>query len=225
MPRHLKHDLTGQRFGRLLVISRAESKDRPRWNCECDCGNKVVLPTESLLGGTKSCGCYRREWSREIHTKHGGSKRSGRERLYSVWNMMKQRCTDPNNKAYKNYGGRGITVCKEWCDSYEKFREWALENGYDKDAAHGKSTIDRIDNEKGYSPDNCRFVDAKTQARNTRTNRFIEYNGETKTLAEWGEETGIYCLTIHYRLKNGWSVEDALTIKPRKGRNQTWRMQ
>lgn len=219
----LKHDLTGQRFGRIVVLSRAESKDRPRWNCVCDCGKEIVLPTEQLLGGTKSCGCYRREWASTIEVKHGGCRRENRERLYSVWNMMKQRCNDPNNCHYKDYGGRGIFVCEEWSKSYEAFRDWAMANGYDPLAKHGKCTIDRIDNDKGYEPDNCRWVSTEEQARNKRTNRLISFNGETKTISEWGEETGIYYLTIHNRLKSGWSVEDALTIKPIIGRNQTWK--
>lgn len=156
--------------------------------------------------------------------KHGGSKRGRRERLYAVWNMMKQRCGDPNNKSYKNYGGRGVSVCDAWKNSYKEFRDWALANGYDDNAETHKCTIDRIDNNGDYCPENCRFVSAKEQSRNTRRNRIITYNGETKTLAEWGEATGIYYLTIHYRIKNGWSIEDALTIKPEKGRNQTWRI-
>lgn len=137
--------------------------------------------------------------------------------------MMKQRCGDPNNKAYHNYGGRGIKVCDEWRVSYEAFRDWSLANGYDAKAPKGKCTIDRIDNDGDYCPENCRWVSAKEQSRNTRHNRFVEYNGQRKTLAEWAEETGIDDLTIHYRLKSGWSVEEALTIKPITGRNQTWR--
>lgn len=218
MGRPMKHDLTGQRFYRLLVVSRAESNDRPRWNCVCDCGNKVVLTTESLLGGTKSCGCYRREWARATNTKHGGCRRSGKDRLYGVWNMMKQRCNDPNCKAYKDYGGRGISVCDEWNESYSAFREWAIANGYDNSAKHGKCTIDRIDNSKGYEPGNCRFADAKTQSRNRRSNRVITHNGETLTLAEWSERTGLYQMTIYNRIRSGWTVEEALTTKPYGGK-------
>lgn len=151
-------------------------------------------------------------------TKHG----EAHGRLYSVWNMMKQRCGDPNNAYYKNYGGRGIKVCDEWKE-YTAFRDWAITNGYDETAEHGKCTIDRINNNGNYEPGNCRWVSKKEQARNRRSNRFIEYNGKRQTLAEWAEETGIYALTIHNRLKSGWSVEEALTTKPIKGRNQSWR--
>lgn len=218
----LKYDLTGQKIGRLTVLSRTEHKDRPRWNCVCDCGKEIVLPTEQLRNGTKSCGCYRSEWAKGKSTKHGSCKRSGRDRLYGVWNMMKQRCVNPNNAAYKNYGGRGITVCEEWQKSYKSFMDWAVENGYDKDAKHGECTIDRIDNNKGYSPDNCRFVSSKEQARNTRTNRLITFCGETKTLADWGDKTGINPTTIQFRLKSGWTLEEALKTKPIIGRNQKW---
>lgn len=222
MARKLKYDLTGQRFGKIVVLSRTEDKDRPRWNCLCDCGNKIVLPTEALRGGTKSCGCYRREWASTIEVKHGGCRRGNRDRLYSVWNMMKQRCNNPNNKFYQNYGGRGISVCREWLESYDAFRDWAVGNGYDPTAKHGNCTIDRIDNNGNYCPENCRFVSMKEQSRNTRSNHLITFNGKTQPLKSWGEETGIYYLTIYKRLKSGWIVEEALTIEPRKGRNQSW---
>ena len=220
MPRKLQYDLTGQRFGRLVVLSRTEDKDRPRWNCVCDCGNQIVLPTEQLRGGTKSCGCYRREWASTIEVKHGGCRRGNRDRLYSVWNMMKQRCNDPNNKYYRNYGGRGISVCREWSENYEAFRDWAVKNGYDPTAPHGECTIDRIDNNGNYCPENCRFVSMKEQARNTRSNHLITFNGKTQPLKAWGEETGIYYLTIYQRLKSGWSVEEALTTEPWRRRNR-----
>lgn len=215
----LKYDLTGQRFGRLTVLSRTPVKDRPRWNCICDCGTEKVLPTESLLGGTKSCGCFRREWAKDKNRTHGGSK----DRLYSVWNMMKQRCGDPHNMYYKNYGRRGISVCEEWKNDYGSFRKWAMDNGYDPNAEHGECTVDRIDNNGDYCPENCRFANRRVQNRNTRRNRIITFNGETKTIAEWGEVTGIKPITIHFRLKSGWTLEDALTIKPVVGRNQTWK--
>lgn len=217
----LKWDLTGIRFGRLTVISRAENdkNGKPMWNCVCDCGTEKVLSTSSLQTGTKSCGCYRREWASTIKVKHGGCRRGKRDRLYSVWNMIKQRCLDPNCKSYKNYGGRGITICDEWSNDYETFRTWSLQNGYDPEAKNHECTIDRIDNDKGYSPDNCRWVEMKVQARNTRANRIIEYNGEEKTLAEWGEETGILPITIHHRLKSGWTLEEAMTLKPNERRH------
>lgn len=214
-------DLTGMRFGRLVVLSRAENSmtGKPMWNCLCDCGNECVKQGSALVSGdTKSCGCYNRE-KLKARAKHGDAH----GRLYSVWNMMKQRCGDQNNKSYKNYGQRGISVCEEWKNSYELFRDWALSNGYDANAKTHKCTIDRIDNNGNYCPENCRFVSATEQARNMRSNNIVTYKGQSKTLSEWSEETGIRAITIGDRLRHGWSVEEALTIKPIIGRNQTWR--
>ena len=219
---HIKEDLTGRRFGRLTVLSRGENDHagKPRWECICDCGNTCLKYGSVLtLGYTKSCGCYRRESQRDAKTTHGHAH----ERLYNVWNMMKQRCGNPHSKFYHNYGDRGITVCDEWKKDYAAFRKWAIDNGYDPEAQKGECTIDRIDNSKGYSPDNCRWVGIDVQANNTRTNRLLEYEGEKKTLAQWARETNINATTINYRLHNGWPISEALTIKPVIGRNQEWR--
>lgn len=120
---------------------------------------------------------------------------------------MIERCENPNNASYKNYGGRGIKVCKKWRKDFTAFCRWARSNGYDP-----KLSIDRIDNDKGYSPNNCRWADSKTQARNRRNNRIIEYNGESKAASEWAEICGLNPKTFRNRLDAGWSVEDALTI-------------
>lgn len=139
----------------------------------------------------------------ESKATHG----EGNSRLYHAWSAMKQRCSNPNNRKYDSYGGRGITVCDEWANSYLAFKKWAIENGY-SDCL----TIDRIDNEKGYSPDNCRWITNKDQQRNKRNNRLVTINGETKTLAEWSEISGIGHGVLWQRLFNhGWSYEKALT--------------
>ena len=133
---------------------------------------------------------------------HGQSE----TRLYYIWSSMKSRCLNINNKSFQNYGGRGIRVCEEWLQSFEAFATWAHENGYADNL-----TIDRVDNDKDYTPDNCRWVDRTTQSRNRRNNRFLTYKGQTKTLGEWGEEVGINSAVIWKRLYHyGWSAEKAL---------------
>lgn len=203
-------DLTGKRFGRLTVVSRAENSKsgKTRWRCKCDCGNECVVHGDSLKSGnTKSCGCVRRESSHNKATTHGMSDTP----LFAVWWAMISRCKNPNNKSYKNYGGRGIRVCDEWTDS-SKFFEWAIKNGY----AEGL-TIERIDVNGGYEPSNCTWIPKEKQARNKTNNRMIEINGERKCLAQWCEEYGVDYFTVHQRIcKLGWSPEKALNTPKRK---------
>lgn len=134
------------------------------------------------------------------------SKRKPRERLYNIWLHMKDRCNNPNFKSYHNYGGRGISVCEEWSNSYQTFREWALENGYSDEL-----TIDRIYVNGNYSPSNCRWLTRQEQSYNKRTNKIIAYCGKTQTLTEWADELNIKRNTLVYRLRRGWAVERALS--------------
>lgn len=191
-------DLTGQRFGRLIVIERAETTHvSTRWKCKCDCGKECIVLAQNLKKGhTISCGCYREEVRPKQCLKHGYRH----TRIYGVYCKIKDRCYNPNISCYVRYGGRGITMCDEWLSDPKAFCEWAWNHGYKEDAPYGECTVDRIDNNKGYSPDNCRIANEKTQANNRRTNLIIEYNGEKKTLAEWRDYFGMTQSKAYYHL-------------------------
>lgn len=192
-------DLVGQRFGKLVVVSRAEnlSRGNPRWNCVCDCGGGTVAQGSALRTGRHvSCGCLQRQ----IATKHGMEKTD----TYTVWAQMKARCLNPLHRSYPGYGGRGITVCQKWMD-FEGF----LEDMGEKPL--GKYSLDRIDNNGSYCKENCRWADAKTQANNRGTNHYFEINGIRRSLTEWAEAFGISPITVRSRLKLGWDISKALS--------------
>lgn len=164
-------DLTGQRFGRLTVLRQGVTKRSPKgvpsvtWECLCDCGVLVTIRAGDLLAGrSQSCGCLHRE----IVTTHGDAHDNSQTRLYKIWADMKSRCNNPNVRGYHRYGGRGIQVCEEWQHSFGAFKGWALSHGYSANL-----TIDRIDNDGDYCPDNCRWATAKEQANNRSTNRKV----------------------------------------------------
>ena len=204
-------NLTGQRFGRLTVLTRAENNKRgnTQWLCQCDCGEKrIVLGTELRGGRTRSCGCLRTERLIKATRKHGASK----TRLYSIYHDMLRRCYDCENKRFSDYGGRGIKVCEEWKNDFSSFQLWALSHGYAEDLS-----IDRIDVNGDYSPGNCRWITMKEQACNKRTNHYINYHGKTKTIAQWERDLNFPVDVIRQRLnRHHWSVEKALTTPPRK---------
>lgn len=203
-------NLVGKKYGRLLVIKRIKSVNgKTKWLCKCDCGNECVVYATSLKSGnTQSCGCYKRENAKKLYS----TVRQNDKRLYAVWNGIKQRCTNPNNNAYHNYGGREIKICNEWANNYKSFYDWAISAGYKK----GKE-IDRIDNDGNYEPDNCRFVDKETQANNKRNVRLYTINGITKSLSQWCKDYDLDYYTVRQRIyKLGWTIEDALN-KPKRG--------
>lgn len=157
------NDLSGKRFGKL-VAQKPIGRDKSGhviWLCKCDCGKSSNVISRCLLSGeSKSCGCYKKDHPSRL--THGES----RSRLWRVWNGMKGRCYTPGNTRYERYGGRGIKICEEWRTSFAAFRDWALSSGYDYNAPRGKCTIDRIDNDGDYCPENCRWVDLSVQRRN-----------------------------------------------------------
>ena len=196
--RREENDITGRTFGRLTVLGldHVTSRGRTYWLCECSCPAKplVVVRRDGLIGGdVQSCGCYHREMVSESFSKH----RMSNSRLYKIWIGIRQRCENENNPRWWSYGGRNVSVCEEWAD-FESFRDWSLTHGYTDDL-----TIDRIDNDLGYSPDNCRWVDRVTQQNNRRSNRRITYRGETKTLSEWVRCLGVNHSTLWYRIDRG----------------------
>ena len=204
-------DLTGQKFGRLVVIQLADKggSGKIRYLCLCDCGNRIIVQAGNLKNyHTRSCGCFKTE----ILTKHGHSTRTITSKTYRAWRHIFDRCTNPNDKAYRNYGGRGITVCKRW----RKFVNFLEDMG---EAPEGYQ-IDRIDNNGNYCKSNCRWVTPKTNSRNTRINRLITFDGKTQCLAAWAEETDINYNTLHGRFLRGWTIEKTLTTPVKKGRKK-----
>ena len=184
-------DLTGRQFGRLTVIERDTSAKRVKWVCRCSCGNiKSIQSTHLISGASTSCGCYHKERNSEVQTTHGNSRTS----LHNRWKAIRQRCNNPNDRAYKNYGGRGITLCEEWND-YKAFEEWSKANGYSEELE-----LDRIDNNRGYSPDNCRWVKCVINNHNRR----ITAKVDGMPLRDFSDKYGLDYTTVHsryYRLK------------------------
>jgi hypothetical protein len=213
-------DLTGQRFGRL-VVQRIGPKTKPNqiyWICNCDCGNICEVKGGNLKsGGTKSCGCINKEILRERSIKHGFDGTP----LGYVRSSMQQRCYNSTHKAYKNYGGRGITICDEWLNNSKSFFDWAIKSGY-----HEGLTLDRIDNDGNYCPENCRWATMKEQQNNRRNNHLYVVGDVGKTIGEWALALNISVHTLLKRLKMEWSEEKTFTTpcdkrysRERKGKN------
>lgn len=204
------NDLTGQRFERLTVIER-DCNDRGNgayWICKCDCGNyNVVRGAELRNGHTKSCGCQKNENTSSRMRTHGMRK----TRLYNTWQCIRARCYNEKIRNFRHYGGKGIAVCDEWRNSFESFRDWAMANGY-----NDSLTIDRIDVDGDYCPENCRWVDMVVQENNTSRNHYLTYKNETRSMADWARIKGLNYHTLRHRISLGWSVERALEEPIRK---------
>lgn len=202
MPNHLK-DITGQTFGRLTVIKRIPStyqNDSTKWECQCICGNKKIIVGSKLRRGhTTSCGCFRDEMRSKNATTHGMSFSTE----YESWNAMMSRCYYSKSQNWKLYGGRGIKVCPRW----HEFEYFYADMGSKPSPFH---TINRIDNNKGYSPNNCVWSTAKEQANNKRNNHILTAFNKTQTLAQWSDEYRIKPSTLRERLERGWPPEKAL---------------
>ncbi|MDA8228733.1 MAG: hypothetical protein M0T74_13750 [Desulfitobacterium hafniense] len=197
-------DLTGQKFGRLTVITRAESDKRgsARWFCHCDCDNETTVMSYRLISGrTQSCGCMQKELTSKRFTTHGKAN----TRIYGIWTAMKKRCESPYDSSYESYGGRGIKVCEEWHE-FESFHRWAITNGYADNLS-----IDRKNTNGNYEPSNCRWVNNKIQANNKSNNHMLTFKGKTQTMAMWCDDLGIPRQRLENRIRRGWSTQRALT--------------
>jgi hypothetical protein len=195
-------DITGQRFGKLVAVE----KELGRWRCVCDCGGSSVVRASNLrTGSTKSCGCR----TKATRTTHGLS-RTG---LFGVWEGMRRRCSKPKCKGWHRYGGRGISVCREWANDFVAFYDWAMANGY----AHGL-TIDRIDNDGNYEPRNCRWATRAVNTNNRSVTVMISAFGETKPLMSWvaDRRCAVRRCTLRSRIRCGWDAETAMTRPAKK---------
>ena len=211
-----REPLDGKRFGRLVVCYDLEDNrfGNRQVLCRCDCLNyKVVLASSLTCGRTVSCGCYMREEMARRSKKHGNAPRGATSREYRIWAGMKKRCSNPKEPGWPNYGGRGIRVCDRWISSFQNFID---DMGLPPSPDH---SIERIDNDGDYCPENCRWATQREQCRNYRRNRNITIGGVTKTATEWSELTGIDQSLICWRHKQGWS-EDRILSSPRLGNNQ-----
>jgi len=202
-------DLSGRVFGRLAVVFRTEERKCGSivWECRCECGKVVHAKSTNLhLGLTRSCGCYQKDMQRKAVTRHGRA----RTPEYRAWADLKVRCTCQTNSRWDGYGGRGISVCERWLESFEAFFEDMGER------PSSKHSIDRIDNNGNYEPSNCRWATWEEQYKSRSCNVFIEYKGETDTISGWSRRLGIHRNTLDKRIKNGIPIEEAFNRPVRR---------
>jgi hypothetical protein len=213
--------MTGRRIGRLVVRSRA-SENRggttARWLCLCDCGNERVVDGSSLrIGKTRSCGCLTADVARERSTKHGHNTTAGKSPEYGAWASMVGRCTNPNNRSWGHYGGRGIAVCERWME----FENFLADMGNRPSSDH---SLDRINNDGGYGPGNCRWATRAEQSRNRRNNRLVTINGRQQCVTDWLAEGCVSRGTFWVRTALlGWTTEEAIATPVRNHRGASCR--
>lgn len=205
-------DIAGKTYHYLTVVSLAGMRNkRAYWLCLCQCGATPIISGTNLRNGaTKSCGCYQRERTSTANRRHG----MRRKKIYTVWHNMIRRCSDPKNKHYTRYGGRGITFSPHWAS----FNHFFADVG---DIPYQGATLDRIDNNAGYYPDNVRWSTHQEQANNTSRNHFLTLHGETLTVSQWARKLQIHPQTIFQRLRLGWPVERLLTTPPQRQYQRT----
>ena len=199
----------GDKFGKWTIIEEiapkiSSNKPRRMFRCQCECGNVGEVQLSCLRNGhSTSCGCEQKKKASISNYKHG---LSDKHPLYCVWKNMKKRCNNPNASEYENYGRRGISVCKEWSENFKNFYDWAINNNWSKEL-----TIDRIDVNGNYCPENCRWANIKTQMNNMTKNHYVEYNGNTYTLSTLSEYLNIPYNIVRYRLSNRkWTVKQLI---------------
>lgn len=210
MNKSIQRNIVGNKYGHLLVLKGLGNNGKGHYKSlvRCDCGKEYIVPDTELIYGRRT-GC------KKCNLKTHGMTNT---KLFNVWQSMKQRCNDKNCKSYKDYGKKGIEVCNEWLKSFTSFYKWAIENGYEDNL-----TIDRIDNNGNYEPTNCRWVNQFVQANNKSNNVFVIYEGEKMTIAQLSRKTNKDYELLRRRIKNGWSVEDAIKEPAIIGRNQYWK--
>lgn len=200
-----KIDMIGKKFGKLTVIEECDERSRQHkivYKCQCDCGKMVdTIGAELRNGRAKSCGCLRVSNHPKIHEKSG-------TRLYRIWQNMKQRCYNSSNKDYKDYGVRGIKICDEWLNDFQSFYDWSMNNNY-----NNALTIDRIDVNGNYEPDNCCWSTRKQQTENRRNNIYLTYHGKTQTISQWAKDLGVSYVKLYKRHYRGYTDSECIVGK------------
>lgn len=198
----------GQTFGRLTIVEMYKENGRVYCDCKCSCGilAKHIRASSLIYKNTKSCGCLNQELRIARNLKHGCAYRNRKSRLYEIWDGMHKRCDNPNTKSAKHYYEKGIHYCEEW-NNFKPFQDWALANGYADNL-----TLERIDNTKDYSPENCIWISFSEQSKNRTSNHYITYQNETHTLTEWSKILGLKRSTIYSRLRRNLPIDEVLAV-------------